>query len=176
MSKGLLDDEAGLVVFCGKLKPEAVVAGVSDLGADAVLSRGDVSEIGDRAPPSPSRTSASTVLSRFPLTPFRTMEFRWSSVKPMSWSWASFLSMSSEFSYCTLAPKPFDDLFRRGDPGLIFDKSRGEGRGRVAASLFALDDRGNIDEADLKPNLLGVLGGRGGGVSSDSVLPVLWRR
>lgn len=35
-----------------------------------------------------------------------------------------------------------------------------------------------MDDADLKlePNLLNVLGGRGGGVSSDSVLPVLGRR
>jgi hypothetical protein len=32
-----------------------------------------------------------------------------------------------------------------------------------------------MDAADRKPTRLGVLGGRGGGVSSDSVLPVLCR-
>jgi hypothetical protein len=33
-------------------------------------------------------------------------------------------------------------------------------------SLFARDDRGKIDEADLKPNLIEFLGGNGGGVPS----------
>jgi hypothetical protein len=44
---------------------------------------------------------------------------------------------------------------------------------RAACSFFALDPSGKMEEADLKPNLLKVLGGSGGGVSSDSVLPVL---
>jgi len=44
-----------------------------------------------------------------------------------------------------------------------------------AESRLALEDRGNIEDADLKPNLPPVFGGKGGGWSSEFVLPVLLR-
>jgi hypothetical protein len=53
-------------------------------------------------------------------------------------------------------------------------RSRGLGGGWLLACAFAFDPRGKMDDADRKPKRLGVLGGSGGGVSSDSVLPVLW--
>lgn len=46
--------------------------------------------------------------------------------------------------------------------------STGGGRSR---RVFE-DESGNMEEADLKPNLLPVLGGKGGGWSSEFVLPV----
>ena len=55
-------------------------------------------------PPSPSLTKASIVFSIFPLTPFSTRRFLWSSVKPISRSLASFLSVSWLSPLSTLAP------------------------------------------------------------------------
>jgi len=160
MSNGLLETVVVELVgrFAGgTLKPDAVVAGVKERVAERELSRGETSDDGDR---SPSRTSASMARSMFPLTPLSTIAFRCSSAKPMSRNFISFDAVSSNGSYCTLAPKTWDALLRWGDLG--------DGGGRDACSRLALDESGN-----LKPNLLGVLGGRGGGVSSDSVLPVV---
>lgn len=43
-------------------------------------------------------------------------------------------------------------------------------------SFFDLENRGNVDEAPRKLNFPGVFGGKGGGVSSDPVLPVWFLR
>lgn len=44
----------------------------------------------------------------------------------------------------------------------------------AAASLRDFEESGKIEEADLKPNLLPGFGGKGGGWSSEFVLPVLF--
>lgn len=118
-------------------------------------------------PPSPSLTRASIDLSRLPPRPFKTFRFLLSSLKPISRSLASFDSKSSGLS----TPNTRDGLFLLGGEG---DLSRESGRA-AAASRRALEDNGKIDEADLKPNLLPVFGGRGGGWSSEFVLPVFCR-
>lgn len=62
--------------------------------------------------PSPRRTSVSIVRSRLPFSPFRIVELRFSSPKPMSLSVASFDSMFSP-PPPTLAPKTLDCLLIR---------------------------------------------------------------
>lgn len=115
--------------------------------------------------PSPSFTRVSMDFSKFPLCPLRTDAFLFSSAKPISRSWANFVSRSSG------SPSTFEALFLLSGEG---------GRGGCSYSLCAaaawrraFDDRGKIDEADLKPNLCPGFGGRGGGWSSEFVLPVL---
>lgn len=117
--------------------------------------------------PSPSLTSASIVFSKFPPTPLRTMAFLCSSLKPISRSFCSLISVSSAslLSNRTDAPKP---PLVRGDAGL-----RGPGEADLPVSCFFFEPSGKMEEADLKPNRLPVFGGSGGGVSSDEVLPVL---
>ena len=60
---------------------------------------------------SPSLIKASTALSRFPLSPFSTVELRFSSGNPISRSVASFDSSPSPV---TLEPKTLDGLFTLG--------------------------------------------------------------
>jgi hypothetical protein len=95
--------------------------------------------------------------------------FLFSSLKPISRSFAIFESKSSSPFEPTDAPKILDCLFLRGDGG--------SSRSSLAASASRRDfeDNGKIDDADLNPNLLPVFGGRGGGWSSEFVLPVLLR-
>lgn len=58
----------------------------------------------------------------------------------------------------TSAPNNLEGLFLLGG-----DWERSLESGRAAASRRAFEDKGKIEEADLKPNLLPGLGGRGGG-------------
>jgi hypothetical protein len=127
--------------------------------------------------PSPSFTRTPIAFWISPPTRCRTARFCLSSLNPISRSLARFDSRSAMFGSPTSVPNNFEGLFRLGGDG---DRSRESGRAAAAAaaaaSRFALDDKGNIDEADLKPNLLlPVLGGRGGGWSSELVLPVFCR-
>jgi hypothetical protein len=123
--------------------------------------------------PSPSRTRVSIDLSKFPLSPFKTARFRLSSLNPIFRSLAIFISISSEVGDPTSAPNNLEGLFLLGGEG---DLSRGSGRAAAAAaSRLAFDDNGKMDEVDLKPNLLPVFGGRGGGWSSEVELPVSCR-
>jgi len=76
---------------------ELEVAGVKLLLSGVDVSLVDDERLGtdDLPSPSPSRTRASTAFSRFPPTPFKTIAFLWPSLKPISRSLASFLSVSS---------------------------------------------------------------------------------
>jgi hypothetical protein len=112
----------------------------------------------------------SIAFSRSPLTRFKTVRFCLSSWNPISCSFAIFDSKSSGFGWPTSAPNNFDCLFLLGGEGDLSLEL-----GRAAASRRAFDDSGKIDEADLNPNLLPVLGGSGGGWSSEFVLPVFCR-
>ena len=130
----------------------------------------------------PAEPWLSPILTRVPIafwisppTFFKTARFCLSSLNPMSRSLARFDSKSVGFGSPTSVPNNFEGLFRLGGDG---ERSRDAGRCNeavAAASRFALDDKGKIDEADLKPNRLPVLGGSGGGWSSEFVLPVLCR-
>jgi hypothetical protein len=120
----------------------------------------------DALAPSPSRTRVSIDFSKLPPSPLRTAMFLFSSLNPISRSFAIFESNSSGPSEPTDAPKILDCLFLRGDGGSSLAAS---------ASRRDFEDNGKIDDADLNPNLLPVFGGRGGGWSSEFVLPVLLR-
>lgn len=126
---------------------------------------------------SPSLTSVLMAFWRSPPTFFNIARFCLSSLNPISRSLIRFDSTSFG---PTSAPNSFEGLFRLGGD---CERSRELGRccccccneAVAAASRFAFDDRGKIDEADLKPNRLPVLGGKGGGWSSEFVLPVFCR-
>jgi hypothetical protein len=62
---------------------------------------------------SPNLIKASTALSKFPFSPFSTVELRLSSGKPISRSCASFESMPSP-EVCMLEPKTLEGLLIRG--------------------------------------------------------------
>lgn len=66
--------------------------------------------------PSPNRTKASIAFSKFPPTPFKTIAFLLSSVKPISRSLVNFCSVSSTLSGSAekLTPNTADPLFRSG--------------------------------------------------------------
>ena len=112
-------------------------------------------------PPSPSLTKVSMDFSKLPCTPFRIVIFRFSSLNPMSRSFASFISKSAGPSEPTDAPNTLDSLFLLSGEG---DRARcSKSFCAAAACRRDFEDKGKIEEADLKPNLLPVLGGRGGG-------------
>lgn len=127
---------------------------------------------------SPSLTRAPIAFWISPPTCFKTARFCLSSLNPISRSLVRFNSKSDVLGSPTSAPNSLDGLFRLsgdGDRSREPRESRESGRAAAAAaaaSRFALDDNGKIDEADRKPNRLPVLGGRGGGWSSEFVLPV----
>lgn len=88
-------------------------------------------------------------------------------MNPISRSLAIFTSKSSGSSDATEVPKIRDGLLLGGD-GVCCRE--------ISASRFDFEDRGNMEDADLKPNLCPVFfGGSGGGWSSEFVLPVLFR-
>lgn len=124
--------------------------------------------------PSPSRTRVSIDFSRLPLSPFKTAKFLFSSVNPISLSLLSFESKSALPSDPTAVPNTLDCLFLLGDGDLLLAGSGllGSGTCLAAASFLAFEESGKIELADRKPNLLPVLGGKGGGLSSEFVLPV----
>lgn len=114
---------------------------------------------------SPSRINVSTARSRFPLSPFSTVQLRFSSGKPISRRVANFESSPSPDVW-TLDPKIRDGLFTRGGdssgskapmPG---DKGGVRSRGEPAALR------------NPKPKRPVGFGGNGGGLSSELVLPV----
>lgn len=113
--------------------------------------------------PSPSRTRVSMVFSRSPLTPFKTMALRLSSVKPISRSCVSFRAMASVPSSTvppTVAPKTFEGLFR---------SSLGCSSNWWEELFLDRNDKGNVELVFLKkPPVFG--GGGGGTPSSDSAL------
>ena len=116
---------------------------------------------------SPNLISASTVLSRFPFSPFNTVELRFSSAKPISFNVANFESSPSPV---TLEPKTLDGLLIRGGDASWSNPPRPGDTGGVAP-------RGRVEDFCMpNPNLLPGFGGRGGGLSStELVLPVLCR-
>ncbi len=112
MSHGLFDGVVGLRLAVGLALDNPIVVcavgcGVSDLEVGNGPSR-DVANGVVVPEPSPNRTKASIVLSRFPLTPFRTITLRLSSINPISLSWDSFCAIASALSFCKLAPKTED--------------------------------------------------------------------
>jgi hypothetical protein len=112
-------------------------------------------------PPSPSLTKVSMDFSKLPCTPFRTVIFLFSSLNPISRSFANFMSKSAGPSDPTDAPNTLDSLFFLSGEG---DRARcSKSFCAAAACRRDFEDSGNIEEADLKPNLLPVFGGRGGG-------------
>jgi hypothetical protein len=122
------------------------------------------------APLSPIRTKVSIDFSRLPPSALRIAIFLCSSLKPISRSFAIFKSSSSE-SPATEVPITLDCLFLGGDGVLCPEFSKSD----CAAARRFFEESGKMEDADLKPNLLPVLGGRGGGWSSEFVLPVLFR-
>lgn len=153
--------------------------GLVDLGDGVGLSRerltaspglkGKFGDIGVRDPledeeslallplPSPSRTRVSMVFSTFPPRPFSTARFLLSSMNPMSRNLA-ILPVKSRGPAPLVTPKMFGSLLLSGEGDLRSGISTGGG-----GSRRDFEDRGNIEEADRKPNLLPVLGGSGGG-------------
>lgn len=117
---------------------------------------------------SPNLINASTVRSRLPLRPFRTVELRLSSGKPISRSVASFESSPSPED-CMLVPNTLDCLFTRG--------------GEVSCPKPPIPgDTGGVrflgDAAAFRspnPKRPVGFGGNGGGLSSELVLPVFCR-
>jgi hypothetical protein len=117
---------------------------------------------------SPSLINASTVRSRLPLRPLSTVELRFSSGKPMSLNVAN-LDSSPSPDVCMLEPNTLDGLLTRG--------------GEVSCpKLPSPGDTGGVrlrgDVAALRspnPKRPVGLGGKGGGRSSELVLPVFCR-
>lgn len=137
------------------------VKGDIDLEVRRLLAFGDGR--GERLSPSPRRISDSTARSRLPLTPLSTMVFRCWSWNPISRSLASLFVNSSWPSDPDEAPKPREDPLGGAAPG---DRVCPASSPFVnLASFLAREERGNIEDADRKPNLE-FLGGRGGGVPS----------
>jgi hypothetical protein len=123
--------------------------GVRDREGAAVCLTGPVDPL-----PSPRRTRVSIDFSRLPLRPFKTAIFLRSSTNPISRSFAIFIAKSSCSSDATDVPKIRDGLLLGGDGDCCRD---------ISASLLDFEDKGKMDEADLKPNLLPGFGGNGGG-------------
>lgn len=118
---------------------------------------------------SPNLIKASTVRSRLPLNPFRTVEFRLSSGNPISRKVAS-LESSPSPDVWILEPKTLEGLFNRGGEDASFEKLPipGETGGvRFFGEVAALRSP--------KPKRPVGFGGNGGGLSSELVLPVFWR-
>lgn len=117
---------------------------------------------------SPNLINASTVLSKFPLSPFNTVELRLSSGKPISRRVANFES-SPSLEFGMLEPNTRDGLFTRGGemscakPPRPGDTGGVRSRGEVAALR------------NPKPKRPVGFGGNGGGLSSELVLPVFCR-
>lgn len=174
ISNGLLeafDFDAGSSLGRSKVSPAAGLNGDRDLEIEA--GGADIST--DLTPPtklpSPSRTRVSIDFSKFPPSPFRTAVFLLSSVNPMSRSFSSLEAISSDSAEPTEVPNTRDCLFLLGGDG---DLACADSKSCRAASLRDLDDNGNMEDADRKPNRLPVFGGRGGGWSSvePELLPV----
>lgn len=111
---------------------------------------------------SPSLTSDSMVRSRLPPRPFKTVALRFSSVKPISRSCASFESISPP-PPPTLAPNTLDCLLTwigEGDPPkpLVPFGENGGDVGRFLC-IFTVEDVLRSPN----PNLFAGFGGRGGG-------------
>ena len=117
---------------------------------------------------SPNLIKASTVRSRLPLSPFKTVEFRLSSGKPISRSVVNFESSPSP-DVLMFDPKTLDALFTRGGdvscPKLPISGETGGVRFRGDVAAFR----------NPNPKRPEGLGGNGGGRSSELVLPVLCR-
>lgn len=166
MSNGLLVD--GELSTGVRFIDNPAEAGVLDFEDDSMDSGFFAGATG--AFPSPNLTKVSIDFSRLPPSPFSTAKFLFSSANPISRSFAILASKSS-FPYSpTAAPNTLDCLLRFGDGVFSFSASKSC---RAAASRLDFDESGNIEEADLNPNLLPVFGGNGGGWSSEFVLPVL---
>lgn len=113
-------------------------------------------------PPSPIRTRESIVFSRSPLRPLRTNALRLSSGKPISLSVVSFDANDAVPISATEAPVPCEALGGDNDPR------------RAGWVLFEGRRRLDVEEADRRfdnPNILPVLGGRGGGEPSGDPIP-----
>src|SRR5690554_1636068 len=82
MSKGFVEVPEGVMGASCPWVAGLVERGVREREARRELSRGDASDREQLAlPPSPSRTSVSTALSKLPLTPFRIATLRELSLK-----------------------------------------------------------------------------------------------
>lgn len=115
---------------------------------------------------SPSLISASTVLSKLPFKPFKTVELRLSSGNPMSRSVANFESSPSPDVWM-FDPKTRDGLFTRGGEVSCPNPRPGDTGGE---RFFEVDVFLNPN-----PNRPVGFGGSGGGLSSELVLPVFCR-
>jgi hypothetical protein len=120
-------------------------------------------------PPSPNLIRASTALSKFPLRPFSTVAFRFSSGNPISRSVASFDSNPSP-GPPIFDPKTLEALFTLGG-----DESSGKPPRPGDIGGVTVLDIGKVEDAALRPNpnRFPGFGGSGGGRSStELVLPV----
>lgn len=117
---------------------------------------------------SPSLINASTALSKLPLSPFRTVELRFSSGKPISRSVANFDSRPSPV---TLEPNTLDGLFNRGGDVSCTPKLLNPGDSGGVTFLGGMEGFRSPN-----PSPLVGFGGKGGGLSSTELeLPVFDR-
>jgi hypothetical protein len=170
MSKGLLDLSArGVVRVLSTVSPFVKPMSAKGLGGRGLCARDEF------LLPSPSRTNVSTDFSTLPSSPRSTCMFLLSSGNPISLRYAIFVSKPSSRLPPTSAPKNLAGFlsFGGGDGSRPNPLSPGETGG-----LSVLDRTGKVEDAARrlgKWNLLLGFGGRGGGRSSELVLPVFWR-
>lgn len=170
MSNGLLDLSArGVVRVLSIVSPFEKPISANGLGGRGLWAREEL------LLPSPSRTKVSTDFSTLPSSPRSTCMFLLSSGNPMSLRYANFVSNPSSRLPPTSAPRNLAGFlsFGGGEGSRPNPLSPGETGG-----LRVLERAGKVEEAARKlgkwNRLLG-FGGRGGGRSSELVLPVFWR-
>lgn len=171
-SKGFVDDNFGEGVGLPRFTANPGLRG--NAGVIGVRDPRDEEESPALLPfPSPNRTRVSIVFSRLPPSPFSTARFLFGSANPISRNLAILPAKSS-------GPVP---TFADGllSTGLLLysgegDRLRGSTSTGGGGSRRDFEESGKMEEADLKPNLLPVLGGSGGGWSSElELLPVSCR-
>lgn len=167
MSNGLLDlSPRGVVRVLSTVMPFVKPMSANGLGGKGICARGAL------LPPSPNLTKVSTDFSTLPSRPRSTCMFLLSSENPMSLKCAIFVSNPSSRLAPTSAPRNLAGFlsFGGGDGSRPNPLNPGE-----VGGLSVLDRVGKVDDAARKVgkwNLLFGLGGRGGGRSSELVLPV----
>lgn len=171
MSNGLLDlSPRGLVRVLSTVRP-FVKPFVKPMSASGLGGRG-LCERDELLLPSPNRTNVSTDFSTLPSRPRSTCMFLLSSANPISLRYVNFVSKPSSRLPPTSAPRSLAGFlsFGGGDGSRPKPLNPGE-----VGGLNVFDRTGNVDDAARKLgkwNLLLGLGGRGGGRSSELVLPV----
>lgn len=171
MSNGLLDlSPRGVIRVLSTVRP-FVKPFVKPMSANGLGGRG-LCVRDELLLPSPNLTNVSTDFSTLPSRPRSTCMFLLSSANPISLKYANFVSNPSSRLAPTSAPRNLAGFlsFGGGDGSRPNPLNPGE-----VGGLSVLDRTGKLDDAPRrlgKWNLLLGFGGRGGGRSSELVLPV----